>query len=81
MALKDKISVGMSLPHRSFDPIDMTAVERVAKAPDALGSATSGHGEHLDRAFCFDRSRSSPMPLAITRRIRLGVAVVVLPVA
>ena len=32
MALKDKIAFGMSLPHRSPDPIDMAAVRQVATA-------------------------------------------------
>ena len=31
MALKDKIAFGMSLPHRSPDPIDMGAVKTVAQ--------------------------------------------------
>ena len=31
MALKDKIALGMSLPHCSPDPIDMGAVKQVAR--------------------------------------------------
>jgi len=37
MALKDKITFGMSLPHRSPDAIDMSVVRRVAQRADALG--------------------------------------------
>jgi hypothetical protein len=37
MALKDVISLGMSLPHRSPDPIDMEQVRRVAQRSEALG--------------------------------------------
>jgi len=38
MALKDTISLGMSLPHRSPDPIDMRAVRQVAqRAVESVG--------------------------------------------
>ena len=37
MALKDRIAFGMSLPHRSPDTIDMSAVRQVAQRADALG--------------------------------------------
>jgi hypothetical protein len=36
MALKDTIALGMSLPHRSPDPIDMAAVRQVAQRADAV---------------------------------------------
>ena len=31
MALKDRISLGVALPHRSPEPVDMAAVRRVAQ--------------------------------------------------
>jgi len=81
MALKDRIAVGMSLPHRSADPIDMAAVERVARRAEALGFSDLWVTENtLDRNFSFDPGVILSYAAAITKRIRLGVAVVVLPV-
>ena len=81
MALKDKIAVGMSLPHRSPDPIDMTAVDRVAERAEALGFSDLWVTENtLDHVHCFDPSVILAYAAAITKRIRLGVAVCVLPV-
>jgi hypothetical protein len=37
MVLKDTIALGMSLPHRSHDPIDLTTVRQVAQRADSLG--------------------------------------------
>jgi probable F420-dependent oxidoreductase len=81
MGLKDTISVGMSLPHRALDPIDMSTVERVAQRAEALDFSDLWVTENtLDRAFCFDPVVILTYAAAITRRIRLGVAVAVLPV-
>ena len=55
MALKDKIPVGISLPHRSPEPIDMTAVDRVATRAEALGFSDLWVTENtLDHVFCYD---------------------------
>ena len=81
MALKDKIAVGMSLPHRSPDPIDMAVVERVAQRAEALGFSDLWVTENtLNHVFCFDPGVILAYAAAITQRIRLGVAVAVLPV-
>lgn len=81
MALKDRISLGMSLPHRSAVPIDMADVERVARRAEALGFSDLWVAENtLDRNFSFDPAVILAYAAAITQRIRLGVAVVVLPV-
>jgi probable F420-dependent oxidoreductase len=81
MALKDKIALGMSLPHRSPDPIDMAAVEQVARRAEALGFSDLWVTENtLDHVYCFDPSVILAYAAAITSRIRLGVAVCVLPV-
>ena len=81
MALKDKVSIGMSLPHRSADPIDMRVVERVAQRADALGFSDLWVTENtLDRNFSFDPGVILAYAAAVTKRIRLGVSVVVLPV-
>ena len=81
MALKDRIPVGMSLPHRSPDPIDMATVRRVAERAEALGFSDLWVTENtLDHVFSFDPALILTYAAAVTTRIRLGVAVVVLPV-
>ena len=81
MALKDTISFGMSLPHRSPEPIDMLAVRQVAQRADALGFRDLWVTENtLDHVFCFDPMVVLTYAAAVTTSIRLGVAVVVLPV-
>jgi hypothetical protein len=37
MALKDKVSLGVALPHRSPEPVDIEAVRQVAQRAEALG--------------------------------------------
>src|SRR5712692_6201042 len=81
MALKDQIAFGMALPHRSPEPIDMAAVRQVATRAEALGFRDLWVTENtLDHVFCFDPVVVLTYAAAITTSIRLGVAVVVLPV-
>jgi len=81
MALKDRISLGISLPHRSPDPIDMASVRRVAERAEVLGFRDLWVTENtLDHVFCFDPGVILTYAAALTTRIRLGVAVSVLPV-
>lgn len=81
MSLKDRIPVGMSLPHRAAEPIDMAAVQQVARRAEALGFSDLWVTENtLDRNFSFDPAVILSYAAAITQRIRLGVAVVVLPI-
>src|SRR3989442_5161998 len=81
MALKDSTAFGMSLPHRSPDTIDMLAVRQVAQRADALGFRDLWVTENtLDHVFCFDPMVILTYAAAVTTRIRVGVAVVVLPV-
>ena len=81
MALKDSIRVGMSLPHRSPEPIDMATVRRVAERAEALGFSDLWVTENtLDHVFSFDPGVILTYAAAVTTRIRVGVAVVVLPV-
>ena len=76
-----KIPLGMSLPHRSPDAIDMLAVRQVAQRADALGFRDLWVTENtLDHVFCFDPVVVLTYAAAVTTSIRLGVAVVVLPV-
>jgi probable F420-dependent oxidoreductase len=81
MALKDQIALGMSLPHRSPDRIDMEAVRQVAQRADALGFRDLWVTENtLDHVFCFDAVVILTYAAAITTSIRVGVSVMVLPV-
>jgi probable F420-dependent oxidoreductase len=81
MALKDRISLGMSLPHRSPDPLDAATVRRVAQRAEALGFrdlwVTSNA---LDHVYSFDAIGVLTFAAAVTTRIRVGVSVLVLPV-
>jgi probable F420-dependent oxidoreductase len=81
MALKDTISFGVALPHRSPDAIDPTAVRHVAQRADALGFRDLWVTENtLDHAFCFDSVVALTYAAAVTATIRLGVSVMVLPI-
>src|SRR5438132_5530690 len=81
MALKDKITLGMSLPHRSPEPIDMNVVRQVAQRAEALGFRDLWVTENtLDHVFCFDPMVILTYAAAVTTTIRVGVSVVVLPV-
>ena len=76
-----KIPLGMSLPHRSPDALDMRVVREVAQRADALGFGELWVTENTaDHVFCFDALSILTYVAAITTRIRLGVAVLVLPV-
>src|ERR1700694_1704412 len=81
MALKDRISFGMALPHRAPEPIDVAAVRQVATRAEALGFRDLWVTENtLDHVFCFDPVVVLTYAAAVTTRIRLGASVVVLPV-
>jgi probable F420-dependent oxidoreductase len=80
MTLKDQIPLGMVLPHRSPDPIDIGVVRQVAERADALGFRDLWVTENtLDHVFCFDPMVVLTYAAAVTTTIRLGVSVVVLP--
>src|ERR1700676_5168034 len=81
MALKDKIALGMSLPHRSPQPVDMAAGRQVAQRAEALGFQDLWVTENtLDHVFCFDPVVVLTYAAAVTTRIRLGASVVVLQI-
>ncbi|WP_428483677.1 LLM class flavin-dependent oxidoreductase [Rhodopila sp.] len=81
MALKDRIPFGMSLPHRSPDGIDMDAVRAVAQRAEAYGFRDLWVTENtLDHVTCFDPVVILTYAAAVTRTIRLGASVLVLPV-
>jgi probable F420-dependent oxidoreductase len=80
MALKDQLDFGYVLPCRSWEPIDMQRVRRVAQRADELGFKDLWVTENtLDDSFSFDAMVVLSYAAALTRRIRLGVSVVVLP--
>lgn len=82
MALKDRIAFGMSLPHRSPDPIDMAAVKRVAQRAEALGFRDLWVTENTlnEESMCFDPVVALTYAAAVTSTIRVGASVVVLAV-
>jgi len=81
MALREVVALGMSLPHRSADPIDMPAGRQVAQRADALGFRDLWVTENtLDHAFSFDPMVVLTWAAAVTTSIRVGVSVAVLPV-
>ena len=81
MTLKDTIALGMSLPHRSVDPIPEGVVRQVAQRAEALGFGDLWVTNNtLDQATCFDSLTVLTYAAALTITIRLGVSVLVLPV-
>src|SRR5438105_7767562 len=81
MALKDAIALGMSLPHRSPEPIDMRVVRQVAQRADAVGFRDLWVTENaLDHVVSFDPAVVLTYAAAVTTKIRVGVSVAVTPV-
>ena len=81
MALKDKIQLGVALPHRSPEPVDIGAVRHVAQRAEALGFRDLWVTENtLDHVFCFDPVVVLTYAAAVTTTIRLGASVVVMAV-
>ncbi|MBM3571139.1 MAG: LLM class flavin-dependent oxidoreductase [Alphaproteobacteria bacterium] len=81
MALKDQIPFGMSLPHRSPDPLDPGVTHRVAVRADQLGFSDLWVTENtLDHVHSYDPMLALTYAAAVTTRVRLGVSVVILPV-
>ena len=82
MALKDKIAFGMSLPHRSPDPIDMAdGASRSRTRAEALGFRDLWVTENsLDHVNCFDPVVILTYAAAVTTKIRVGCSVVVLQI-
>jgi probable F420-dependent oxidoreductase len=81
VALKDKIPLGMSLPHRSPDKLAMTTVASVARRAEALGFRDLWVTENtIDEGTCFDPVVILTYAAAVTSRIGVGASVVVLPI-
>jgi probable F420-dependent oxidoreductase len=81
VALKDKIPLGMSLPHRSPDALAMTTVGTVARRAEELGFRDLWVTENtIDQGTCFDPVVILTYAAAVTSRIGVGASVVVLPI-
>jgi probable F420-dependent oxidoreductase len=81
MVLTDAVAFGMSLPHRSDDPIPAELVRQAACRAEALGFQDLWvTNNSLDEADCFDSVTVLSFAAAVTSTIRLGVAVLVLPI-
>jgi probable F420-dependent oxidoreductase len=81
MGLKDKIPLGVAVPHRSPEPVDIAAVRHIAQRAEALGFRDLWVTENtLDHVFCFDPVVVLTYAAAVTNRIRLGCSVVVMAV-
>ena len=79
MTLRDRVALGMSLPHRSPDPLALTTIAAVAQRAEALGFRDLWVTENtLDDATCLDPVVALTFAASITKRIRLGAAVMVL---
>ncbi len=80
MSISKRIALGMSLPHRSPDPIPPATVRHVAQRADELGFADLWVTNNtVDEVRSFDSFTVLTYAAALTTRIRLGVSVLVLP--
>jgi probable F420-dependent oxidoreductase len=81
MALKDRVAFGMSLPHRSAEPIPATVVREVAIRAESLGFQDLWVASNiLDEAQSLDSLTTLAYAAAVTSTVRLGVSVLVLPI-
>ena len=81
MVWTDGVAFGMSLPHRSAEPIPAEVVRQVARTAEALGFQDLWVTDNtLDAADCFDSVTVLSYAAAVTTSIRLGVSVLVLPI-
>ena len=81
MTLADKIPLGMSLPHRSPDPLAMTTITSVAQRAEALGFRDLWVTENIaDTNTCLDPVSILTHAASVTSRIGVGASVVVLPI-
>jgi probable F420-dependent oxidoreductase len=74
------IPLGMSLPHRSPDAIDVEDLRHVAQRAEVLGFRDLWVTENaLDHVISFDPAVALTFAAAVTTSIRLGVSVAILP--
>jgi probable F420-dependent oxidoreductase len=81
MTLRDKAALGMSLPHRSPDPLALTTIRAVARRAEELGFRDLWVTENtIDDGNCLDPVVALTFAASITERIGVGAAVIVLPI-
>jgi probable F420-dependent oxidoreductase len=81
MALKDRIQLGLSLPHRSPDGIEAAVVRHVAQRAEALGFQDLWVTDNIiDPARCMNALTILTYAAGLTSTIKLGVSVLVLPI-
>src|SRR4051812_7227757 len=81
MAWSDGVTFGMSLPHRSAEPIPAAVVEQVARKAEHLGFRDLWVTNNtLDVAESLDAVTVLGFAAALTRTIRVGVSVLALPI-
>jgi len=81
MTLRDKIALGMSLPHRSPDSLELTTIGTVARRAEELGFRDLWVTENtVDNGTCLDPVVALSFAASITKRIGVGAAVIVLPI-
>ncbi len=80
MALNDTVAFGLSLPHRSAEPVPVSVVREVARRAEEIGFDDLWVTNNtIDEAGCFDSLVALTFAAAVTTTIRLGVSVLVLP--
>lgn len=80
MSLKDHVSFGTVLPHRSAEPLSIADIRDVARRAENLGFQDLWVTENtLDDNYSYDPFLILTYAAAVTQTIRLGTAVVVLP--
>src|SRR5258705_3364909 len=81
MTLRDSVALGMSLPHRSPDPLALTTIAAVARRAEELGFRDLWVTENtVDEGTCLDPVVALTFAASMTKRIGVGAAVIVLPI-
>jgi len=81
VTLRDKAALGISLPHRSPDPLALTTIAAVACRAEELGFRDLWVTENIvDDHTCLDPVVALTYAAAVTKRIGVGASVVVLPI-
>src|SRR6185436_13476433 len=81
VALRDKTALGMSLPHRSPDPLALTTIGTVARRAEELGFRDLWVTENtVDDGTCLDPVVALTFAASMTKQIGVGAAVIVLPI-
>src|SRR4029450_1551829 len=81
MTLRDRVALGMSLPHRSPDPLALTTIAALARRAEELGFRDLWVTENtVDEGTCLDPVVALTFGASIPKGIGVGAAVIVLPI-